>query len=125
MADDFERLLETIRTIFPENKVIQEQLNRIEMKSAFRAPELEHLTWNELAHFLKTLQVDQLALFLAAQSKAIYFNDGEIRELQRALSKHVTNIHKFIESDKTTAQDKAELTIWLENTRTAIEKINK
>jgi len=120
MADG---LLETIRTIFPDNKLIHEQLYRIEMKSMFRAPELEHLTWIELAQFIKTLHIDQLALLLSIQSKAIYFHDGEKEELQRALLKHKTNIHKLIESDKTTEADKAGLAIWLENTRSAVEKL--
>ncbi|EJW14699.1 hypothetical protein [Paenibacillus alvei] len=116
-------LLETIKATFPESDSIQEKLNRIELKSAFRSPESSRLTWIELAQFIKTLQIDQLALLLSIQSKAIYFSDGEKEEILRSLSKHKSNIHKFMESDRTTEPDKAEATIWLENTRSAFEKL--
>ncbi|MFW5437793.1 hypothetical protein [Paenibacillus apiarius] len=125
MGNGFEQTIYRLISLYPDDESVKDRLQNIAMKSAFRAPELEHMKWTELAQFIKTLQIDQLALLLSSQSKAIYFNDGEKEELQRALSKHITNIHKFTESDKTIEDDKAGLAKWLENTRTALEKLKE
>ncbi|TVX92239.1 hypothetical protein [Paenibacillus agilis] len=121
--DNFDRTLELIMTTLPENKGIQEQLEKLEMKSQFRAPEMEGLNWFELAHSLKMLQVEELALVLATQADAIHFTKEEKKEIEVGLLKNRTMHYKIIGSSKTSDQDKTKSKEYLTHCKSAIMKV--
>ncbi|WP_088834371.1 hypothetical protein [Paenibacillus tyrfis] len=123
MKDGFEQLIIKLTSLYREDKSVQEQLKHIEMKSAFRSPEMQHESWNELARFVKTMPIDRLALLLVEQSEAISFSEDEKAELRRALFKNRKNISDLLSSSKTNEADKAVATRWLEDNTRALVKL--
>ncbi|UHA74444.1 hypothetical protein [Paenibacillus sp. 481] len=120
----FEQVINTLIEINKNDQQAIDHLEKLEMKSQFRAPEMQGQSWMDLAMFIKsTMTAEQLAIYLFNQSEAILFTDSEKTELQRALLKNRDNINKFIASDKTNDADEAVAETWLENNSSAYEKL--
>ncbi|WP_138751819.1 hypothetical protein [Paenibacillus sinopodophylli] len=81
MKSNFERIINNLQTTFAEDETMQEQLERIDMKSQFRSPEMLHESWNDLARFIKTIPMDALVKLLIVFSDSIIFSEGEKAEI--------------------------------------------
>ncbi|MCD9024387.1 hypothetical protein [Cohnella silvisoli] len=122
-GDCLEQLVKKLTLLCAEDELFLNQLQHIEMKNAFRSPEMQYESWNDLARLVKTMPIDRLALLLSEQSQAVSFSEGERAEIRRALVKNRNNINEFIVSNKTSDADKTEAVAWLVDNTNAYAKL--
>ncbi|MFX3643345.1 MAG: hypothetical protein ACE3L7_32635 [Candidatus Pristimantibacillus sp.] len=104
---------------------LKEKLEEVEFKDEFREPELADIAWLDLAHLLQSIPVHELAEKIKEQAVEVSFSNEELAEIQRALGKNVANIERFIESDKTSEQDKSDAQEWKIHNENAHIKIKE
>lgn len=118
---NLERLLENLIPVIDD--ATAKRLESIEEKNQFRAPELEDITWVEVASVIQDLPINQIALILKNLSCGIVFSEDEQYEIKRSLSKNVSNIDKMIASEKVTDNDRKIARAWKEHNSSAFEKL--
>ena len=118
---NLERLLENSMPVIDD--ATAKKLESIEFKNQFRAPELEDITWVEVASVIQDLPVNQIALILKNLSCGIVFSEDEQYEIKRSLSKNVPNINRMIASEKVKENDRKIAREWKEHNSSAYEKL--
>ncbi|WP_340014672.1 hypothetical protein [Paenibacillus sp. FSL K6-1318] len=83
----------------------------------------ERVGWVEVAKLLKSLPVHELVKVIKGQSLGIDFSREELGEIRRSLGRNISNIARFIESDKVRDQDKLDAEEWKKHNESAREKI--
>lgn len=115
-----EKLANYINSITPAaSELVQEKLETIERDRKVD----ERVGWVEVAKLLKSLPVHELVRVIKGQTLGIDFSPEELREIRRALGRNISNINRFIESDKVRDQDRLDAEEWKKHNESAIEKI--
>lgn len=84
---------------FEGNPDYEATIERIEFRAGFRAPEMAHITWEEIALFVKGLPVPLLASFLAEDqhSAARFLNEEELSQAISGLRLKISKVTKYLE----------------------------
>ncbi|OMF47736.1 hypothetical protein [Paenibacillus amylolyticus] len=115
-----EKLTKYIHSITPAaSERIQEKLETIEKDRKHD----ERVGWVEVAGLLKSLPVHELVKVIKGQTLGIDFSTEELGEIRRALGQNISNIDRFIESDKVNEKGKAEAEQWKSHNESAQAKI--
>lgn len=104
------------------NSDIAKRIENIELNGQFKAPEMEDLTWLEIAKIIKYLPANQIALILKSSSEGIVFTKHEKIQVDRALSERMVKIDKIVASD-IPEKDRTIATEWKEYAISAREKL--
>ncbi|MFX3631875.1 MAG: hypothetical protein ACE3L7_07320 [Candidatus Pristimantibacillus sp.] len=123
MNHRFEKLISQLSSIHPEYK---ERLESIEMKSQFRAPEVQFQSWVELSILVKSLPVEKIAVLLSEQFEGITFSADEKLAISRALRHHRKHINDVaLKSNKISDKDRQSIELWLNDNESASEKVEQ